>query len=94
VAAASRDIARPAMVIGVVIGGAVGLFLGFGFVFWLFDPKAMELPGAGDFAFLITGIVTGGVLATIGGWLGRWIGLGLARFRGHPAADRMKKAAR
>jgi hypothetical protein len=71
-------------VAGLVVGGAGGLFFGFGFVFWLFDPKAMEIPGLGDFAFFIAAIVSAAILGTVGLLIGRGVDTLLARRRNRP----------
>ena len=50
-------------------------------MFWLFDPKAMELPGLGDFAFFISAMVGAGVMAAIGSQIGKYVGRVVARAR-------------
>ena len=68
------DRSQTASVSGLIVGGAFGLFMGFGAVFWLFDPKAMQLPGWGDLAFFVAAMLGSVFSATLGSFLGGWIG--------------------
>jgi hypothetical protein len=77
-------------VAGLVVGGASGVFFGFGSVFWLFDPKAFQLPGLADVAFLLVGLIAGSILAVLGAYVGRWIGTRLARRRSRPTMAGMR----
>jgi hypothetical protein len=71
---------------GLIVGGALGTFLGFGGVFWMFDPKAMELPGFGDLAFFVSALLGGFILGWIGLLLGRAVGAAVDRRRARKVA--------